>query len=133
MLIKYIPKFMFPIALLFLCIQNNSIALALWQNTYLSCRAVGRSENPGVPEFFGGYVLPPLVQIGLTDLPKPCKFFLSYFWQMQINLFPIKGWGNGEGGNYTHHIGIPPPDLKILHTAWCSRTPIFAYFRIFHD
>ena len=37
---------MFPIALLFLCIQNNSIEIALWQNTYLSCRVVGRSGNP---------------------------------------------------------------------------------------
>ena len=34
------------------------------------CRAVGRSENPGVPVLFGGHNLPPLVRIGLTDLPK---------------------------------------------------------------
>ena len=33
-------------------------------------RAVGRSENPGVPVLFGGHNLPPLVGIGLTDLPK---------------------------------------------------------------
>ena len=33
-------------------------------------RAVGRSENPGVPVLFGGHNLPPLVEIGLTDLPK---------------------------------------------------------------
>ena len=33
-------------------------------------RAVGRSENPGVPVLFGGNNLPPLVEIGLTDLPK---------------------------------------------------------------
>ena len=33
--------------------------------------AVGRSENPGVPVLFGGHNLPPpLVEIGLTDLPK---------------------------------------------------------------
>ena len=32
-------------------------------------RAVGRSENPGVPVLFGGHYLPPLVGIGLTDLP----------------------------------------------------------------
>jgi hypothetical protein len=32
--------------------------------------AVGRSENPVVPVSFGGYNLPPLVEIGLTDLPK---------------------------------------------------------------
>ena len=31
---------------------------------------VGRSENPGVPVLFGGHSLPPLVEIGLTDLPK---------------------------------------------------------------
>ena len=29
-------------------------------------RAVGRSENPGVPILFGGHNLPPLVEIGLT-------------------------------------------------------------------
>ena len=34
------------------------------------CRAVGRSENPGVPVLFGGHNLPPLVEIGLTALPK---------------------------------------------------------------
>ena len=33
-------------------------------------RAVGRSENLGVPVLFGGHNLPPLVEIGLTDLPK---------------------------------------------------------------
>ena len=33
-------------------------------------RAVGRSENPGVPLLFGGHNLPPLVEIELTDLPK---------------------------------------------------------------
>ena len=33
-------------------------------------RAVGRSENPGVAVLFGGHNLPPLVEIGLTDLPK---------------------------------------------------------------
>ena len=33
-------------------------------------RAVGRSENPGVPVLFGGHNLSPLVEIGLTDLPK---------------------------------------------------------------
>ena len=32
-------------------------------------RAVGRSENPGVPVLLCGHNLPPLVQIGLTDLP----------------------------------------------------------------
>ena len=33
-------------------------------------RAVGRSENPGVPVLFGEHNLLPLVEIGLTDLPK---------------------------------------------------------------
>ena len=33
-------------------------------------RAVGRSENSGVPVLFGRHNLPPLVEIGLTDLPK---------------------------------------------------------------
>ena len=33
-------------------------------------RAVGMSENPGVPVLFGGHNLSPLVEIGLTDLPK---------------------------------------------------------------
>ena len=33
-------------------------------------RVIGRSENPGVPVLFGGYSLLPLVEIGLTDLPK---------------------------------------------------------------
>ena len=33
-------------------------------------RAVGRSKNPGMPVSFGGHNLFPLVEIGLTDLPK---------------------------------------------------------------
>ena len=33
-------------------------------------RAVGRSENLGVPVMSGGHNLPPLVEIWLTDLPK---------------------------------------------------------------
>ena len=33
-------------------------------------RAVGRFENPWVPVLFGGYNLPRLVEIGLTDLQK---------------------------------------------------------------
>ena len=37
---------------------------------YLLIRAVGRSENPGVPVLFGGHNLSPLVEVGLTDLPK---------------------------------------------------------------
>ena len=37
---------------------------------HMLIRAVGRSENPGVPVSFGGHNLPPIVEIGLTDLPK---------------------------------------------------------------
>ena len=33
-------------------------------------RAVGRSEDPEVPVLFGGHNLPPLVEIGVTALPK---------------------------------------------------------------
>ena len=33
----------------------------------LEDRAVGRSENPGVPVLYGGHNLPPLVEIELTD------------------------------------------------------------------
>ena len=36
----------------------------------LQFRAVGRSENLGVPVLFGGHNMPPLVEIGLADLPK---------------------------------------------------------------
>ena len=32
-------------------------------------RAVGRSENPGVPVLHGGHDKSPLVEIGLNDLP----------------------------------------------------------------
>ena len=32
----------------------------------------GPYENTGVPVLFGGHNLPPLVVIGLTDLPKSC-------------------------------------------------------------
>ena len=39
--------------------------------TYIdTIRAVGRSENSGLPVLFGGHNLPPLIEIGLTDLPK---------------------------------------------------------------
>ena len=48
--------------------QNLSeIKISVWS---VLIRAVGRSENPGVPVVFGGHNLPPLVEIGLTDLPK---------------------------------------------------------------
>ena len=38
------------------------------QAKVLHSRAVGRYENPGLPVLFGGHNLPPLVEIGLTDL-----------------------------------------------------------------
>ena len=31
---------------------------------------VGRSENPEIPVLFGEHNLSPLVEVGLTDLPK---------------------------------------------------------------
>ena len=37
---------------------------------HVCLRAVGRSENPGVPVLFGEHNLPPLVEIGLTDQQK---------------------------------------------------------------
>ena len=40
-------------------------------NSVCDGRAIGRSENLRVPVLFGGHNLPPpLVEIGLTDLPK---------------------------------------------------------------
>ena len=36
----------------------------------MNFRAVGRSENPGVPVSFVGHNMSPLDDIGLTDLPK---------------------------------------------------------------
>ena len=33
-------------------------------------QGLGKCENPGVPVLFGRHNLPPLVEIGLTDLPK---------------------------------------------------------------
>ena len=37
---------------------------------YLASRAIARSENPGGHIVLGGDNVPPLVEIGLTDLPK---------------------------------------------------------------
>ena len=49
-----------------LSIQTDSLF-----NSSAFLRAVGRSENPGVvPVLFGVHNLPPLVDIGLTVLPK---------------------------------------------------------------
>ena len=44
--------------------------MPLIDSPLLYVRIVGRSENPGVPVLFGGHNLPPLVEIGLNDLPK---------------------------------------------------------------
>ena len=41
-----------------------------WPRELSHKRALGRSENPGVPVFFDGHSLSPFVEIGLTDLPK---------------------------------------------------------------
>ena len=43
---------------------------SLENQTTLDHRAVGRSENPGVPVLFGVHNLLRQVKIGLTDLPK---------------------------------------------------------------
>ena len=44
--------------------------VTFYRKTLFIHRAVGRSENLGVSVLFGGHNLPPLVDIGLTDLPK---------------------------------------------------------------
>ena len=41
-----------------------------WTVSIAKHRAVGRSENSGVPEVMWGHNLPPPVEIGLTDVPK---------------------------------------------------------------
>ena len=52
-------------------LASNSTKLYLWAAWKTSpLRAVGRSENPGVPVLFAGQNLPPLVEIELNDLPK---------------------------------------------------------------
>ena len=43
---------------------------AIQEFSTIHFRAVARSENPWVPVLFGGHNLSPLVEIGLTDLPK---------------------------------------------------------------
>ena len=44
--------------------------LGMSKHIYKSCRAVARSENPGGLVVLGGDNVSPLVEIGLTDLPK---------------------------------------------------------------
>ena len=49
---------------------------------YIDGWAVGRPENPGVPVLFGGHNMPPLVEIGLTDLSK---FGGAMAWTVKIS------------------------------------------------
>ena len=52
-------------------IQDNQIcAASKRQSKYILSRAVARSENPGGLVILCGENVPPLVEIGLTDLPK---------------------------------------------------------------
>ena len=51
--------------------ETGKIQCQVCRLKVLHSRAVGMSENPGVPLLFGGNNLSPLVEIGLTDLPKP--------------------------------------------------------------
>ena len=54
-------------------LRRLAINVKKFNATYLYAiynKAVGRSENPGVSVLFRGHNLPPLVDIGLTDLPK---------------------------------------------------------------
>ena len=49
----------------------KKLIIHLSSRSKFEIRAAGRSENPGVPVLFGEHNLPsPLVEIGLTDLPK---------------------------------------------------------------
>ena len=50
-------------------VEDSLLAIKKVTNTSRS-RAVGGSENLEVPILFGGDNLPPLVEIGLSDLPK---------------------------------------------------------------
>ena len=50
-------------------VEDSLLAIKKVTNTSRS-RAVGGSENLEVPVLFGGDNLPPLVEIGLSDLPK---------------------------------------------------------------
>ena len=49
---------------------EGTIMAFLCHSVTLLVRAIGRSENLGVPVLFGGHNLPTLVEIGLTYLPK---------------------------------------------------------------
>ena len=49
---------------------TRRIKLCLTSSNLNLRRVVGRSENSGVLVSFGGHNLPPLIEIGLTDLTK---------------------------------------------------------------
>ena len=51
-------------------ILRDDDSCLIWSCCSWRFRAVGWSENLGVPVLFGGLNLLPLVEIGLTDLPK---------------------------------------------------------------
>ena len=52
-----------------LCI-HKTIKISPSDKKLLVFRAVEKFENPGLRALFGGHNLPPVVEIGLTDLPK---------------------------------------------------------------
>ena len=58
------------------CILTNSFDFCQKMTIY---RAVARSENPGGHIVLGGDNVHPLVEIGLTDLPKSTLGFISVF------------------------------------------------------
>ena len=49
-------------------VSGIEIKVQFWHQCHRG-RAVGRSENPSVPVLNGGHNLPPMDEIGLTDLP----------------------------------------------------------------
>ena len=68
-----IPKFyIIWKALIHLHLQISALKVTKVHNIFSWChfRAVGRSENPGVPVLFGGHNLSPMVEKELTDLPR---------------------------------------------------------------
>ena len=49
-------------------------------------RAIGRSENPGMPALFGGHNLPPtLIETGLTNLQKSGGGMCSSLYKTDIH------------------------------------------------
>ena len=68
---------------------------------YLVHRVVGRSENPGVPVLFDEHSLPPLVEIGLTDLPKYGVAMTPQAPQGTTGLL-VRGWFSVRICKYVH-------------------------------